>query len=110
MTIFFSSHDLQLYRQRRKGNTNRYGLSATLTVFEADIQPAQPERLELAGERFGTVYETFVDASIDVKESDQMVDVDTNKRYSVKGVTNWSGAGLLDHLEVILVSMDGNDA
>lgn len=107
MTIFFSSNDMQLYRKRRKGSTNRYGMSATLTVFEADIQPATQERIEMVDGRFGATYQTFIDPSIDVKEGDQMVDIDNGKKYSVKGVNNWAGAGLLDHVEVILVSQDG---
>lgn len=108
MTIFFSSSDIQIYRRRRIGSTNRYAISATLTVYNADIQPAQPERIQLEDGRFGTVYETFMDATIDVKEGDQVVDIDTGKRYSVKGIVKWSGAGLLDHQEITLVSQDGN--
>lgn len=57
--------------------------------------------------RFGAVYETFVDVSVSIKEGDQVVDTATNKRYSVKGVTEWDGAGMLDHKEVVLVSQDG---
>lgn len=109
MTLFFNSHDIEIRRRRRIGSTNRFAMSATLTVFPADIQPAQVERLEMVGERFGAVYETFVDASIEIKEGDQVVDTATNKRYSVKGVTEWDGAGLLSHKEVILVSVDGSD-
>lgn len=109
MTIFFSSHDIQIYRRRRIASTNRFALSATLTVYQADIQPAGAERLEMVGGRYGAVYETYMDASIDIKEGDQLVDTTTNKRYSVKGVTEWDGAGLLDHKEIILVSEDGND-
>lgn len=110
MTIYFSSNDIQIYRKRRIGSTNRYAMSATLTVYNADIQPAQPERIEMEDGRFGTVYETFMDASIQIKEGDQVVDVDTGKRYSVKGIVNWSGAGLLDHNEITLVSQDGTNS
>lgn len=106
--IFFNSTDIQIYRHRRIGSTNRYGVSATLTVYPADIQPAQTERLEMVEGRFGAVYQTFMDASIDIKEGDQVIDTATNKRYSVKGVTEWDGAGLLSHKEIILVAQDGN--
>lgn len=62
----------------------------------------------MVGGRFGATYQTFIDPSIAVKEGDQMVDTATGKKYSVTGVNNWQGAGLLDHLEVILTSEDGN--
>lgn len=110
MNIFFNSSDVQIYRRRRIGSANRYAISATLTVFPADIQPLDPERLEMVDGRYGATYETFMDASIDIKEGDQVVDTATGKRYSVRGVSQWSGAGLLDHKEVILVSQDGNNA
>lgn len=105
-TIFFNSHDIQIYRHRRKGNTNRYGLSVTLTVVDADIQPAGLERSQLADGRYGAVFDAYVDQSIDIKEGDQVVDTATNKRYAVKAITNWDGAGLLDHKELLLVSVD----
>lgn len=108
-TIFFNSHDIQIYRRRRRTGSDRYGMSATLTVVPADIQPASLERAEFAGGRFGATYDAFVDESIDIKEGDQCVDTATNKRYSVKSVTQWDGAGLLSHKELILVSLDGND-
>lgn len=109
MTIYFNSHDIQIYRKRRIGSSNRYAMSATLTVYEADIQPAGAERLQMVDGRFGAVYETYMDASINIKEGDQVVDTSNGKRYSVKGVTEWDGAGLLDHKEVILVSVDGQN-
>lgn len=109
MTIFFNSHDVAIYRKRRRGSTNRFGLSATLTVVDADIQPSSLERAQMANGRFGATYECYMDASIDIKEGDQVVDTATNKRYSVKGVSEWDGAGLLSHKEIILVSEDGND-
>lgn len=107
MTIYFNSHDIQLYRRRRRSNTNRFSMSATLTVVQADIQPASREKVEMVEGRFGAVWDCFMDASIDVKEGDQAVDTATNKRYSVKAVNTWEGAGLLDHKEVVLVSIDG---
>lgn len=107
MTLFFDSHDVQIYRKRRKGNSDRYGLSVTLTVTQADIQPASLERTQASEGRIGAVYQAFLDRSIDVKEGDQIVDTATEKRYSVKGVTTWEGAGLLDHKELTLQSEDG---
>lgn len=109
MTIYFHSNDIQIYRRRRIGSTNRYAISATLTVYQADIQPADTQRTQLAEGRYGQVYETFMDASIDIKEGDQVVDTASGKRYSVKGVIKYDGAGLLDHTEVILVSQDGGN-
>jgi len=107
MTVFFNSHDIQLYRRRRIGSTNRYGMSATLTVIQADIQPASRDRIEMVDGRFGAVWDCFMDATIDIREGDQAVDTATNKRYSVKAVNTWESAGLLDHKEIVLVSIDG---
>lgn len=107
MTIYFNSHDIQVYRRRRKGSSDRYGMSVTLTVTQADIQPATLERTQASEGRIGAVYDAFVDNSIDIKEGDQIVDTATQKRYSVKGVTTWEGAGLLDHKELTLQAVDG---
>lgn len=107
MTVFFNSHDIQLYRRRRISNTDRFSLSATLTVIQADIQPASRERVEMVDGRYGAVWDCYMDSSIDIKEGDQAIDTATGKRYSVKAVNDWSGAGLLDHKEIILVSQDG---
>lgn len=105
MTLFFASHEIQIYRTRRKGSTNRYAMSATFTSYKADIQPANQERIELSDGRFGKTFVAYIDSNADIKEGDQLV---TNgKRYSVKGVSRWEGAGLLDHLELIITSQDG---
>lgn len=109
MTLFFSSHDLTIYRHRRIGAHNRFSMSVTLTVVPSDIQPSTPERTAAADGRYGQVWDAYVDSSIDIKEGDQVVDVSTSKRYSVKGVVLWDGAGLLSHKELTLMSMDGND-
>lgn len=106
-TIYFNSHDLTIYRRRRRTGTDRYGLSVTLTVAAADIQPSSLERIQASDGRIGATWDAFVDNNIDIKEGDQVVDTTTNKRYSVKAVTTWSGAGLLDHKELILMSVDG---
>lgn len=85
-------------------------MSATLTAVDADIQPSSLERTEMVEGRFGATYDAFVDESIDIKEGDQVVDTTNSKRYSVKAVTEWDGAGLLSHKEILLVSLDGQDA
>lgn len=105
MTIFFASHEITIYRTRRKTGTDRYALSATLTNYYADIQPASIERTQAIEGRFGAVWDAFVDPSVDIKEGDQVVDGD-GKRYSVKGISHWQNAGLLDHKELTLVSID----
>lgn len=105
MTLFFQSHEITIYRRRRKGNSDRFGYSATFTGYPADIQPAAQERIEMSGGRFGKTFIAFVDSSVDIKESDQVVA--NGKRYSVKGVSTWESSGLLEHKELILVSQDG---
>jgi hypothetical protein len=104
--LFFKNHQITIYRRRRKGSTDRYALSATFTGFSADIQPASQERTEFVQGRFGATYDAYVDTSVDIKEGDQVVDED-GKRYSVKGVVSWEGAGLLDHKNIVLTSLDG---
>jgi len=83
-------------------------MTATYTAYSADIQPATKERVEMFDGRFGSVYTAFIDASIDIKEGDQVV-TGAGHKYSVKGVQRWSGAGLLDHLEIVLVARDGGN-
>lgn len=106
MTLFFKNHQITIYRQRRLGNSNRYGISATYTAYNADIQPASQERTEFVQGRFGATYVAFIDATVTIKEGDQVVTED-GKRYAVKGVSHWKGAGLLDHIELIMTSQDG---
>lgn len=105
MTLFFSNHEIQIYRHRRIGSSDRYGMSATFTAYPADIQPATQQRVEFVQGRIGATFTAFVDATVDIKESDQIVTED-GKRYSVKGVQRWEGAGLLDHIELTLTSQD----
>lgn len=105
-TLFFKSHEITIYRRRRINGTNRYNMSATFTAYPADIQPATAERVDMFEGRFGTIFTAFVDADVDIKENDQVVD-SSGKRYSVKGLQRWQGAGLLDHLEIVLVAQDG---
>lgn len=110
MTLFFNNHQITIFRQRRKGSSNRYGMSATFTAYQSDIQPASQERTEFVSGRFGATYTAFIDANVDIKEGDQVHVIGgtyNGKIFSVKGVQHWEGAGLLDHIELILVSLDG---
>lgn len=108
MTLYFPSSTFEIHRKRRIGNSNRWSMSATLTAYVADIQPeARPERVQLEGGRVGSVWVAFVDASVDIREGDQIHLLDTDKIYSVKGVIEYSGANLLDHKELTLISQDG---
>ena len=103
-TLFFPSSQIQIVRRRRIAGTDRFAMSATYSVLPADIQPATKERMEMFSGRFGTVFTAFVDITVDVKESDQIVS--GGKKYSVKGVQKWQGAGLLDYIELVLVAQD----
>lgn len=107
MSVFFASHEITIYRRRRIGSTNRFTMSATFTAYPADIQPASKERIEMFDSRFGALFTAFVDVDVDIKEGDQIVTTEDGKKYSVKGVQRWQGAGLLDHLELVLVAQDG---
>lgn len=106
MTLFFKNHEIQIYRNRRVGTSDKFSMSATLTVYNADIQPASDQRTEFIGGRIGATFTGFVETNAEIKEGDQIVTED-GKRYSVRGVANWSGAGLLDHKEITLVAQDG---
>ena len=105
MTIFFKSHEIQIYRTRRKTGTDRYAMSATFTGYSADIQPASIELEQSVPGRIGNVFTAYVEESVDIKEGDQVVA--NSKRYSVRGVSRYESAGLLDHLELTLESQDG---
>lgn len=105
MTLFFVNHEITIFRRKRKGSTDRYGMSATFTAYQADIQPASQERTEFVSGRFGATYTAFIDATVDIKEGDY-VQTEDGKRYAVKGVQTWAGAGLLDHKELVLTSQD----
>lgn len=110
MTLYFPNHAITILRKRRKASSDRYAMSATYTAYNADIQPASQERTEFVQGRFGATYTAFVDASVDIKEGDQAHIIGgtyDGKVFSVKGVQHWEGAGLLDHIELVLVSQDG---
>lgn len=105
MTLFFKNHQIIIFRKRRISGTDRYSVSATFTAYQADIQPASQERTEFVAGRIGTTFTAFVEATVDIKEGDQ-VRTEDGKKYSVKGVQHWQGAGLLDHIELTLTSQD----
>ena len=110
MTLFFQNHEITIYRNRKKASSDRYGMSATFTAYFADIQPASQERTEYIQGRIGKTFSAFIDPTTDVKEGDEVRIIGgaySGKRFSVKGVSIWEGAGLLDHKELILVSQDG---
>lgn len=109
-TLFFTNHDIQIYRNRRIGSNNRYTMSATGTVVPADITPASLERTEFENSAIGKTYIGYVDVDLNIKESDEVVVTDTTdlntKRFSVKSVSRWEGFGIVDCKELTLVSQD----
>lgn len=109
MTLFFKNHQITIFRRRRKGTSDRYGMSATFTAYSVDLQPASQTRTEFVSGRIGAVYTAFIDATVDIKEGDQVHIIGgtyNNKVFSVKGIQHWEGAGLLDHTELTLTSQD----
>lgn len=109
MTLFFTTDQIEILRQRRISGSNRFAMTVTFTAYNADIQPATRERIEMVGGRIGAVYTAYLEANVDIKEGDQLITTDNNKKYNVKGVQRWQGAGLLDHIEVVLVAQDGGN-
>lgn len=106
MTLYFANHSITIIRRRRKGSSDRYGMSATFTAYQADIQPADAERVEMAQGRFGATFTGFVEANVNIKVGDY-VQTEDGKRYAVKGVQVFEGSGLLDHIELLLTAEDG---
>ena len=105
MTLYFNTDSIIIRRQRHKSGL-RYGLSATGTVHAIDIQPMEVERTNLVGGQIGKTYDAFLDATVDIKEGDQIQVIGTNKTYSVSSVSTYESAGLLDHHALILISQD----
>lgn len=105
MTIFFKSDQIIIRRQRPTSGFNS-AFSSTGTVHDIDIQPMQIERINQIGGQIGKMYEGWADASVDIKEGDQIRVTDTGKTYSVRAVSTFENAGLLDHHHLILVSQD----
>jgi hypothetical protein len=100
MTIFFKSHQIVIYRPHSIG-TNKYNFSATFTAYSADIQPLEQTRANEGG-RVGKIWNAWVDPECPVREGDQIVT--GGKRYSVKAISYFSGAGLLDHKSLVIES------
>lgn len=105
MTIYFTSDQIIIRRQRQKSGL-RFAFSATGTVHDIDIQPIETDRINLVGGRIGKTYEGWIDASVDIKEGDQIKVTNTGKIYSVKAVSTYENASLLDHHHLILMSQD----
>lgn len=100
MTVFFESHQITIRRLRSIGSGVKKSFSATYTVYGADLQPIEGPRINDVGGRIGKTYEAWVDSEIDIREGDQ---IDSGGiRYSVKAVSHYHGAGLLDHKHLIL--------
>lgn len=110
MALFFTNHEIKVYRNRRIGSNHRYTMSATGTVLPSDITPSGLERTEFQNQNIGKQYLGYIEVNADVKEGDEIVIADSSdlnaKRYSVKGVSRWEGFGIVDCKELILVSMD----
>ena len=109
MKVFFANHEIAIYRTRRKGSSDRYGMSATFTALSVDLQPASQERTEFVNGRIGATFTGFIDTTYDIKESDQVHVIGgtyNGKVFSVKGVQHWEGAGFLDHIELTMVAQD----
>lgn len=103
-SLFFPSHSITIRKLHNKGGL-RQAFSATGTVWPADVQPVEADRVNDLGGRIGKLHEAWVGADTPIKEGDQ---VDANgKRYSVRAVSTYENAGLLDHLHLILESQDG---
>lgn len=105
--MFFNSHEITIRRLRKtSGYSSNY--SATFTAYNADIQPADINRIGLVdGGRIGSVYEGWVDVGVQIKEGDQL---DTNgQRFSVQSVNYYHGAGLLDHKHLILIAQTSDN-
>lgn len=105
MTLYFPSHSISIRRQKHKSGL-RYGFSSTGTVHSIDLQPMEVERVNQAGGQIGKMYDAFLDATVDIKEGDQIIVTDTGKVFAVKTVSTYENAGMLDHHALILVSQD----
>lgn len=103
MNVYFPSHSIYIRRERNTSGL-KFAYSATFTAYQADIQPVEAERVERMAGRIGKTYEAWVDASIDVKEGDQVVS--SGLTYAVTAVSIHQGAGLLDHKYLIMTAQD----
>lgn len=103
--IYFKSHQIEIHRKRNISGF-KYAYSATGTVQDIDLQPMEVDRVNMVEGRIGKTYEGYMDASIDVNEGDILKITDTSKRYTVRSVSTYESAGLLDHHYLILMSED----
>lgn len=103
--LYFPSEQIIIRRQRSKSGL-RYGFSATGTVQDLDLQPVEVERVNVLGGRIGKTYEGWLDSNVDIKEGDQIKIIDTGKIFTVKAVSTYENASLLDHHHLILISQD----
>jgi hypothetical protein len=105
MNVFFNSHQITIRRLRvTNGYSSNY--SATFTVYQADIQPSDTNRVSLNG-AIGGLYEAFLDASVPIKEADQVTA--NGQTYSVQSVNYFRGANLLDHKHIIMVAKNADN-
>lgn len=105
--MFFESHQITIRRLRRtSGYASNY--SATYTAYNADIQPMDIDRIGMVdGGRIGSVFEAWVDPTVNVKEADQITA--NGQLYSVRSVNYFRGAGLLDHKHLILIAQTADN-
>ena len=108
--LFFTNHEIQVYRNRRIGSSDRYTVSATGTILPADITPASLERSEFENTAIGKIYIAYVEVDVNIKEGDEVHIADSSdlndKVFQVKGVSRWEGFGIVDCKELTLVSQD----
>ena len=104
MTIFFRNHQITILRARNTSSI-KYSYSATYTAYNADIQPQNGERVIQTGGRVGKSYDAFIDATVNIKEGD-IVKTEDGKRYAIKAISTFEGAGLLDHTQLMIEAQD----
>lgn len=101
--IYFASHTVTIRRLRPYGATIQ-NFSATFTTYQADIQPLDVNRTNMAGGRIGTLYECFLPPEVPIAEGDQISA--SGRLYGVQAVNRYEGSGLLEHLHCIIVAQD----
>lgn len=99
--LFFASHNITIRRLRPFGAAKQ-NFSATFTGYQADIQPVPAGRVNDVDGRIGKTYLAWVEPECPIREGDQLDS--GGVRYSVKAVSYYAGAGLLDSKELILES------
>jgi len=79
--------------------------SATFTAYQADIQPATKERTEMFSGRFGQYY-GVCGYGCRREGNDQIVVTSTGKKFSVRGVQDWSVLASLTTGSLCFVAQD----